>query len=124
MTVLDSRLVSMETMTRSIGGRSVRTPHNSSSQTGVSVEEAFVQRQKPQLGSEFQVIGDLRNWTRCWSHDVDSTVEYTDFTRVLCLNVGGSGGTLRDPDKLSFLAFTLIQQGIHVACLTESGIRV
>ena len=123
MTVLDSRLVSMETMTRSIGGRSVRASHNSSSPTGVSVEEAFAQRQKLQLGSEFQVIGDLRNWTRYWSHDVSSTVEYTDFTRVLCLNVGGSSGTLRDPDKLSFLAFTLIQQGIHVACLTESGIR-
>ena len=94
MTVLDSRLVSMETMTRSIGGRSVRASHNSSSPTGVSVEEAFAQRQKLQLGSEFQVIGDLRNWTRYWSHDVSSTVEYTDFTRVLCLNVGGSSGTL------------------------------
>ena len=123
MTVLDSRLVLMETTTRSIGGRSARTSHNSSSQTGVSAEEALAQRQKLQLGSEFQVIGDLRNWTQCWSHDVDPTVRFTDFTRVLCLNVGGGSGTLRDPDKLSFLAFTLIQQGIHVACLTESGIK-
>ena len=113
----------METATRSIGGRSARTSHNSSSQTGVSAEEAFAHRQKLQLGSEFQVIGDLRNWTRGWSHDVDSTVRFTDFTRVLCWNVGGSSGTLKDPDKLSFIAFTLIQQGIHVACLTESGIR-
>jgi exonuclease III len=30
---------------------------------------------------------------------------------------------LKDPDKLAFIAFTLIQQRIHVACLTESRIR-
>jgi len=124
--MLDSRLEVMETTTRSNGGRSARTSHNYTSQlnaTVISNEEAFEQRQNLQLGSEFQVIGDLRNWTRSWSPDVDSTVRCTDFTRVLCLNVGGSSGTLRDPDKLAFIAFMLIQQGIHVACLTESGIK-
>jgi exonuclease III len=39
------------------------------------------------------------------------------------LNVGGGSGTLKDPDKLAFIAFALIQQRIHVACLTESRIR-
>jgi hypothetical protein len=89
----------------------------------VSNEEAFDRREKLHLGSDFHVIGDLKNWQRGWSHDVSSTIPSTDFTRVLCLNVGGGPGTLKDPDKLSFIAYALIQQGVHIACLTESGIK-
>jgi hypothetical protein len=37
---------------------------------------------------------------------------------------GAPDGTLKDPDKLAFIAFTLIQQRIHVACLTESPSRI
>jgi exonuclease III len=91
--------------------------------TAISAEEAFAQRAKLHLGFNFQVIGDLRNWTQGWSHIATSAVPPTDFTRVLCLNVGGGSGTLKDPDKLAFIAFTLIQQRIHVACLTESRIK-
>ena len=125
MKALDSRLVPMET-TLNLGGRSEGTSHELIDQREVpasSAEEAFMRREKLHFGSDFQVIGDLRNWTRGWSHEVTSAVRSTDFTRVLCLNVGGGPGTLRDPEKLSFIAFTLIQQDIHVACLTESRIK-
>ena len=125
MKALDSRLVPMET-TLNLGGRSEGTSHELIDQREVpasSAEEAFMRREKLHFGSDFQVIGDLRNWTRGWSHEVTSAVRSTDFTRVLCLNVGGGTGTLRDPEKLSFIAFTLIQQDIHVACLTESRIK-
>ena len=54
---------------------------------------------------------------------MNTTLPSSDFMRVLCLNVGGGPGTLRDPDKLAFIAFTLLQQGVHIACLTESGIK-
>ena len=109
-----------------IGGVSERASHNLTDQrtemTG-SDKTAFERRARLHLGSEFQVIGDLRNWRQGWSSEVDPTMRPTIFTRVLGLNVGGGSGTLRDPEKLSFITFALIQQGIHVACLTESGIK-
>jgi hypothetical protein len=109
-----------------LGGGSARTSHDYADRqvgTAISAEEAFAQREKLHLGFNFQVTGDLRNWTMGWSHIATSAVPPTDFTRVLCLNVGGGSGTLKDPDKLAFIAFTLIQQRIHVACLTESRIK-
>ncbi len=109
-----------------LGGRPERTSQERMDQQEeltVSNEEAFDRREKLHLGSNFHVIGDLKNWQRGWSHDVSSTIPSTDFTRVLCLNVGGGPGTLKDPDKLSFIAYALIQQGVHIACLTESGIK-
>ena len=108
----------MET-TLNLGGRSARTSHDHTDRQvmpAISAEEAFERREQLHLGFNFQVIGDLRNWTKGWSHIVTSAVPPTDFTRVLCLNVGGGSGTLKDPDKLAFIAFTLIQQRIHVAC--------
>jgi len=109
-----------------LGGRSERTSQERTEQqeelTAIS-EEAFDKREKLHLGSDFHVIGDLKNWQRGWSHDVSSTIPPTDFTRVLCLNVGGGPGTLKDPDKLAFIAYALLQQGVHIACLTESGIK-
>jgi hypothetical protein len=109
------------------GERSERTSRKSTDQQeerAASNEEAFDRREKLHLGSNFHVIGDLENWQRGWSHDVSSSIPSTDFTRVLCLNVGGGPGTLTDPDKLAFIAYALIQQGVHIACLTESGITV
>ena len=109
-----------------LGGRPERTSQERMDQQEeltVSNEEAFDRREKLHLGSNFHVIGDLRNWQRGWSRDVSSTIPSTDFTRVLCLNVGGGPGTLSDPDKLGFIAYALIQQGVHIACLTESGIK-
>jgi hypothetical protein len=88
-----------------------------------SAEEAYDRREKLHLGLGFHIAGDLRNWTRGWSDDTMTKELPTELTRVLCLNVGGGSGTLKDPDKLAFIAFTLIQQRIHVACLTESRIR-
>ena len=104
----------MET-TLNLGGGSARTSHNHADRQVMpasSAEEAFAQREKLHLGFNFQVIGDLRNWIQGWSHLATSTVLPTDFTRVLCLNVGGGSGTLKDPDKLAFIAFTLIQQHV------------
>ena len=92
-------------------------------ETAGSDDIAFEQRARLHLGTELGLVGNLHNWNRVWSHEVDLTAQSTTFTRVLCLNVGGGRGTLRDPEKLSFLTFALIQQGIHVACLTESGIK-
>jgi len=37
----------------------------------------------------------------------------------MCWNAGGGAGTLKDDDKLRFLTLTMLQQHIHVACLTE-----
>ena len=107
-----------------LGGRSERTSHNLTDQEIEMVSSdraAFERRARLHLGSVFQMIGDLRNWNQGWSYAVDPTMRPTMFTRVLCLNVGGGSGTLRDPEKLSFITFALIQQGIHVACLTESA---
>ncbi len=107
----------MET-TLNLGGGSARASQDYADrqmETAISAEAAFAQREKLHLGFNFQVIGDLRNWTKGWSHIATSAVPPTDFTRVLCLNVGGGSGTLKDPDKLAFVAFTLIQQRIHVA---------
>ena len=115
----------MET-TLNLGGRSARTSHDHTARPmvpAISAEDAFARREKLHLGLDFHVAGDLRNWTQGWSHDVMSVELPTDFTRVLCLNVGGGSGKLKDPDKLAFIAFTLIQQRIHVACLTESRIK-
>ena len=107
--------------TPNLGGGSEGTSQERIDQQGEqtsSNEEAFAQREKLHLGSDFHVIGDLKSWKRGWSHDVTSTILPTEFTRVLCLNVGGGPGTLKDPDKLAFIAFALIQQGVHIACLT------
>ncbi len=57
-----------------------------------SAEEAYDRREKLHLGSDFHIAGDLRNWVQGWSHDIMLGEPPTDFTRVLCLNVGGGFG--------------------------------
>ena len=125
MVAPDSRLVPMATSLNP-GGRSERTSQDHIARhisPAGSAEEAYGRRAKLHLGCDFHIIGDLRNWTQGWSDDILTREPPTELTRVLCLNVGGGYGTLKDPDKLAFIAFTLIQQRIHVACLTESRIR-
>ena len=77
-----------------IGGGSERASHNLTDQrtelTG-SDKAAFERRARLHLGSEFQVIGDLRNWRQGWSSEVDPTMRPTIFTRVLGLNAHGWG---------------------------------
>ena len=86
-------------------------------------EELYKEREQQQLGSVFQVVGSLRNWTSQWSDDVFPTPRVSDSTRVMCWNAGGGAGTLKDDDKLRFLTLVMLQQHIHVVCLTEGKVR-
>ena len=86
-------------------------------------EELYKEREQQQLGSVFHVVGSLRNWTSQWSDDVFPTPRVSDSTRVMCWNAGGGAGTLKDDDKLRFLTLVMLQQHIHVACLTEGKVR-
>ena len=71
------------------------------------------------MGVDFHVIGNLHNWARIWTDEVLPTPRISATTRVMCWNAGGGSGTLKVDDKLRFLTFTMLQQHIHVACLTE-----
>ena len=86
-------------------------------------EELYKEREQQQLGSVFHVVGSLRNWTSQWSDDVFPTPRVSDSTRVMCWNAGGGAGTLKDDDKLRFLTLVMLQQHIHVVCLTEGKVR-
>ena len=83
------------------------------------MDELYQNREKLQLGSEFHVVGNLHNWTSEWNDEVLPTPRISVTTRMMCWNVGGGAGTLKDDDKLRFLTLTMLQQHIHVACLTE-----
>ena len=75
---LPSRLESM-VQNPNLGRGSARTSHDHAErQVGmaISAEEAFAQREKLHLGFNFQVIGDLRNWTKGWSHIATSAVPF------------------------------------------------
>ena len=83
------------------------------------MDELYHHRERLQLGTEFHVIGNLHNWAREWIDDVLPTPRIAETTRMMCWNAGGGAGTLKDDDKLRFLTLTMLQQHIHVACLTE-----
>ena len=83
------------------------------------MDELYQNREKLQLGSEFHVVGNLHNWTSEWNDEVLPTPRISATTRMMCWNAGGGAGTLKDDDKLRFLTLTMLQQHIHVACLTE-----
>ena len=83
------------------------------------MDELYQNREKLQLGSEFHVVGNLHNWTSEWNDEVLPTPRISATTRMMCWNAGGGAGTLKDEDKLRFLTLTMLQQHIHVVCLTE-----
>ena len=87
------------------------------------IEELYREREKQQLGSTFHVVGSLRNWASEWIGEVYPTPRISDSTRVICWNAGGGAGTLKDDDKLRFLTMVMLQQHIHIACLTEGKVR-
>ena len=83
------------------------------------MDKLYHQREQLQMGVDFNVIGNLHNWARIWTDEVLPTPRISATTRVMCWNAGGGAGTLKDDDKLRFLTLTMLQQHIHVACLTE-----
>jgi hypothetical protein len=85
--------------------------------------ELYQHRERLQLGLDFHVIGNLHDWTREWTDAVLPTPRISATTRMMCWNAGGGAGTLKDDDKLRFLTLAMLQQHIHVACLTEGKAR-
>ena len=115
------RLDTMSTK-RSLGGRP-KASRFLVDETALTIEDLFKEREKAQLGTAFQVIGSLRNWTSEWSTDVYPTPRISGSTRVMCWNAGGGSGTLKDDDKLRFLTLVMLQQHVHVACISEGKVR-
>ena len=87
------------------------------------MDELYQNKEKLQLGSEFHVVGNLHNWTSECNDEVLPTPRISATTRMMCWNAGGGVGTLKDDDKLRFLTLTMLQQHIHVVCLTEGKAR-
>ena len=89
-----------------------------------SLATLYAQRERLQLGSTYAVVGNMHNVASGYSNDCSSSPHKTDFTRVLTWNVGGGAGTLRDRDKLRFLTNTMLQQHVHLACITEGKVTL
>ncbi len=116
------RLGAMSTK-RSLDGGPKRAPRSSTEGAGPLMAELYQHRERLQLGLDFHVTGNLHNWTREWTDAVLPTPRISATTRMMCWNAGGGAGTLKDDDKLRFLTLTMLQQRIHVACLTEGRAR-
>ena len=84
--------------------------------------ELYAQRERLQLGNSFTMIGNLHNVASSYSATPPPVERQADFTRVMCWNAGGGTGTLRDREKLRFLASTMLQQRVHLACITEGKV--
>ena len=89
-----------------------------------SLATLYEQRERLQLGNTFTMVGNLHNVASGYDTGCSPSPHKTDFTRVLTWNVGGGSGTLRDRDKLVFLTNTMLQQHVHIACITEGKVTL
>ena len=89
-----------------------------------SLATLYAQRERMQLGNTYTLVGNLHNVVSGYGNDCPPSTQQTDFTRVLTWNVGGGPGTLRDRDKLCFLTSTMLQQHVHIACITEGKVTL
>ena len=111
--------------TVSLGSGSTVIDNAGDCDTGVLTHaELYAQRERLQLGNSFTMIGNLHNVASSYSATPPPVERQADFTRVMCWNAGGGAGTLRDREKLRFLANTMIQQRVHPACITEGKVTL
>ena len=87
-------------------------------------EELYLRREQLQLGNSFTMVGNLHNIVSAFTATPLPAETQADFTRVMCWNVGGGMGTLRSTEKLRFLTNTMLQQRVHLACITEGKVTL
>ena len=71
-----------------------------------------------QLSSEYTILGDIVPLLA----NTPSATQPSNLgplTRIMTWNAGGGAGTLDSPDKLSILCYTMLCQGVQLACINE-----
>jgi len=85
--------------------------------SGSTARRLFDRRLSHQLSSEYTILGDLPLHASIPS--ASQPPNPGSLTRVMTWNVGGGAGTLNSPDKLSFVCYTMLCQGVQIACINE-----